>query len=106
MPAPAPEIVAASASRAGYVERIETRRLGLLLAEAGGGRVRADDVIDPDVSLEAIARLGERVEEGQELARLYVREGREHFRSELAQCFELSDERPSLPPLIGERFSI
>ena len=63
-------------------------------------------MIDAEVSLEAIARLGDRVEQGQELARLYVRQGQEHFGTELAGCFELRDDRPLLPPLIGERFSM
>jgi pyrimidine-nucleoside phosphorylase len=98
------EIVRVAARSAGFLQRIDTRRLGLLLAEAGGGRVQAGDQIDPAVSLEMTARLGDAVVEGQELARLYMRRQDERIGGELADCFAVSREQPAVPALVGDRF--
>ena len=98
------EIVRVTARGTGFLQRIDTRRLGLLLAEAGGGRVQAGDQIDPGVSLEMTARLGDAVGEGQELVRLYTRRQDERIGAELAECFTVSEEQVVVPPLVGERF--
>jgi pyrimidine-nucleoside phosphorylase len=100
----APEVVSVSSPRSGFLNQIETRRLGLLLAEAGGGRVRAADVIDPGVSLEMRARLGDPVSAGQDLVRIYLRRKDERIASELADCFQVSGSPAEVPSLVGDRF--
>jgi pyrimidine-nucleoside phosphorylase len=99
------ETTRARSPRTGYLAGIATRRLGLLLAEVGGGRVRADDVIDPSVSLEMHSRVGDGVIEGQELARLHMRRPDDRIARELTDCFEISEGPAEVPPLIGERFT-
>src|SRR6185295_10356505 len=80
------------ASRAGVLARIETRQLGLLLAEAGGGRARPGEAIDPGVSLHLRARLGDALAQGDELARLYLRRDDTTLAARFAACFHLADE--------------
>jgi pyrimidine-nucleoside phosphorylase len=95
--------VVLTADRAGWLSAIETRELGLLLAEAGGGRARPGDAIDPGISLEVRARLGDRVEPGQELARLYLRRRDEALSARTLCCFALSEASVAAPPLVRER---
>ncbi|WP_319466546.1 thymidine phosphorylase [uncultured Pseudodesulfovibrio sp.] len=57
--------------KSGYVSAWDTRRLGLAVVGMGGGRTRADQSIDPTVGLTHIARVGQRVEQGDLLAVLH-----------------------------------
>lgn len=92
----------ATAPRAGVLAALDTERLGLLLAEAGGGRVQPGDAIDLGVSLLSEARLGEGVALGQPLARLYTRDGGPDWVPRLSACFTVADEGTA-PPLVYER---
>lgn len=97
--APAEAVV--EAPRAGVLARVETRQLGLLLAEAGGGRV-GPQPIDFGVALHTRARLGARVARGDELARLYLRRDDPALVARVAACYEIADEADP-PALIGHR---
>ena len=90
------------ATRAGRLARVETRHLGLLLVEGGGGRIHPGQAVDLGVSLRMAARLGDPVEEGQELARLHLRRDDEHLVRRFAECFTVEDEAAA-PELIVER---
>jgi hypothetical protein len=52
------------------------------------------------VSLRTVARLGDRVEKGQELCRLYVRAPRPDDAATARACFRLVDSPPPAPALI------
>ncbi|HYU31675.1 MAG TPA: thymidine phosphorylase [Thermoanaerobaculia bacterium] len=86
----------------GRLAAVATRQLGLLLVEAGGGRARPDMEIDFGVSLEMRARLGDAVEEGQELAKVYLRRSDERLARLFADCFTVADEGEA-PPLVIEK---
>ncbi len=90
------------ARRSGVVSRIDTRQLGMLLIEAGTGRVRPDSEIDHGVSLLVEARLGDEVREGQELGRLHLRRDDDGLVERFAACFEVG-EQGEAPALIPER---
>jgi thymidine phosphorylase len=57
--------------------------------------------VDLGVSLEMRARLGDAVEEGQELARVYLRRPDERLAGLFAGCFTVADEAEA-PPLLIE----
>lgn len=97
----APVEAVIEAPRAGVLARVDTRQLGLLLAEAGGGRI-GPEPIDLGVALRTRARLGNRLEPGDELARLYLRRDDPALVTRLAACYEIADEATP-PPLIGHR---
>ncbi|MDX1502492.1 MAG: thymidine phosphorylase [Thermoanaerobaculia bacterium] len=101
----APVEAVATAPAAGSLHRVETRRLGLLLAEAGGGRTRPGGEIDPAVSIRVRARLGDRLAPGDELARLYLRRPDERIAAEFRSCFHLAAEPCEAPPLVRARIS-
>jgi thymidine phosphorylase len=92
------------ARRSGRISRIDTRQIGLLLIEAGTGRVRSDSEIDHGVSLLVEARLGDEVREGDELGRLYLRRDDGRLVDRFAACFEVGD-RGEAPELILERIA-
>jgi pyrimidine-nucleoside phosphorylase len=95
----APVELVAEAKTSGVLAAVATRELGMLLLEAGGGRKTAGARIDPSISLRYRVRLGERVEAGQELARLYVQPGDEGLRAAFERCFLVEPEGQP-PPIV------
>jgi pyrimidine-nucleoside phosphorylase len=99
----APVVRPITAPRGGVVQAVATKQLGLLLAEAGGGRTTPGGAIDPGVSLFYGVRLGQRVAAGEELARLYLRRDDERLVRAFGACFTVGDEAVTPPPLVGAR---
>jgi len=98
----APREVALEAPRGGVLARVETRQIGLLLAEAGGGRLSGGEAIDHAVSLRVAVRLGDQVAAGDELGRLYLRQSDAALERRFRDCFVLAEEGEA-PPLVYER---
>ena len=92
------------AKRPGHLAAVDVRQLGLLLVEAGGGRARPEDAIDFGISLETKIRLGQKVREGDEIARVYLRRDDEGLARMFAGCFTVADEGEA-PPLIPTRLA-
>ncbi len=65
------------APRSGYVTVCDALKVGVAAMRLGAGRERKEDRIDPAVGITIVAKPGERVDEGQPLARIsYNDEGR------------------------------
>lgn len=58
------------APRAGWLEVLDCRAVGLALADLGGGRRQVTDAVDLRVGIDWLHRTGDRVEAGQPLVRL------------------------------------
>ena len=80
-----------AAPRDGVLARVATRRLGMLLGEAGAGRKRAGEAVDFGVALRCCAKMGDRVACGDELARLYLRRDDLDLVARFAECFEIGE---------------
>ena len=65
--------VAVLPARAGFVGEIDVRAMGLAIVAMGGGRVRADQVIDHAVGFADVAGLGEPVGPDQPICRILAR---------------------------------
>lgn len=98
------------ADSSGTLLAVDTRRLGLLLAVAGGGRRNAGDAIDHGVSLRCDRRIGDAVVLGEELGRVYLRREDAELVRRLEDCFTVGgvEERGGAgearrPVLIVER---
>ncbi len=91
------------AAESGWLTRVRTREIGLLLVEAGGGRARPADPIDHGVALAVRRRLGDRIEEGDELGRLYLRRPDPALAGRFAACFEIGPAPVASPALVVER---
>ena len=59
------------ASESGFVNRINSDRIGLALVEMGGGRKAMGDQIDHSVGIEMLVRIGDKVEKGQAVAQIF-----------------------------------
>ncbi|HEV8632128.1 MAG TPA: thymidine phosphorylase [Thermoanaerobaculia bacterium] len=94
-----------TSSQAGWLAAVDCRALGLLLIEAGAGRARPGAAIDPAVSLRYEGRLGQRVERGEPLARLYLRRRDDGLAAALGECFTVAPEPKQAPPLLYERIA-
>lgn len=103
LPHPAPAHEWASPQN-GYLAAIDTQQLGLLLIELGAGRKVLGDRIDPTVGIEMLVRLGEPVQPGQPLLRVFAPPERfENIQGRLADAFTLSDQPVVPPPLVHAR---
>jgi pyrimidine-nucleoside phosphorylase len=101
----APEQAPATASRPGYVTRIQTDEIGRALIDLGGGRLEHTDSIDPAAGLHALVRLGAPVEEGQPLFRIEVGDAdrASRARQRIERAVEIGEEAPDTGPVILER---
>lgn len=66
--APAPFVLPVLANRNGTLTAMQTRDIGLVVLELGGGRHKAEDAIDPRVGLSHMQPLGTRLRIGEPLA--------------------------------------
>lgn len=101
----AAETVTIKAGRSGYVNRIDTAGIGGAAQLLGAGRAAKEDVIDPAVGLEMQVRLGDRIEEGEEMARLFVnrKENLKRAINQVKGSILIGDEPVQLVRLIHDR---
>ena len=99
----APCIVPLPAPRAGYVSRIDARRVGVAVLELGGGRRRVDAAIDHAVGLSEVAGIGTAVGPERPLVLLHARrpDDAAGISAALASAFEIEDAPPMERPLIS-----
>ena len=87
-----------TAARGGVVSRCDARRIGIAVFRLGAGRLRADDGVHPWVGARVMAKVGQRVEAGQPLLRLYhAHRNLELALQEAASAFEISDMAATRP---------
>jgi thymidine phosphorylase len=99
--APAGEV---NAPQAGYVAAINVEQLGFAIIELGGGRKKLGDKLDFSTGLEMLIRLGDKVERGQPLVRVFAHHDRaETARRMVLDAITISEEPVASPPLIVER---
>ncbi|MEM1305106.1 MAG: thymidine phosphorylase, partial [Planctomycetota bacterium] len=104
--APASDVVA---ERSGVVAQIDTEKLGWAVIELGGGRKRLGDALDHGVGIEMLVRLGDTVETGQPVARVYSRPATSDAATRLVtdaiRIGDTSGDAGTPPPLIVDRIS-
>jgi thymidine phosphorylase len=60
------------ARASGFVQRMATRDIGMIIVGLGGGRKRADERIDASVGLTAMVQIGQQVTKGEPLAYVHA----------------------------------
>lgn len=99
--APASEVLSA---RSGYLAKIDAERMGEAVIAMRGGRQQLGDPLDYSTGFEMLARLGDQVDAGQPLVRVYARaDVAEAGREKLRASIHLSDEPPRQGPLLLDR---
>jgi pyrimidine-nucleoside phosphorylase/thymidine phosphorylase len=90
--------------RGGYVSVINAQDIGLASNMIGAGRDRKEDTVDPAVGVILEVKVGEKVEAGSVLCRLYyTREDHVEEAAEMVEdAFRISAQRPDERELILE----
>jgi len=58
----------------GFVEKMDTEKIGVASMVLGAGRKKKEDEIDHSVGVEVLKKLGDRVSKGEPLVKLYCSE--------------------------------
>ncbi|MDB5510317.1 MAG: deoA [Hyphomicrobiales bacterium] len=105
--AAAPLIRPVPAAHGGFVAAIDTRALGLAVVALGGGRVRAQDPVDPSVGLTGIASLGQAMQSGEPLAFVHARDEQGFAQASRAvmAAMTIGEHPPRETPLVLRRVS-
>ncbi len=85
---------------------VDTERLGYVVINLGGGRRQLGDKLDLSVGFEMLVRLGDKVEAGQPLARIFAGDDAvHHSKRDLLAAITVGDDPIEPPPLIVERIT-
>ena len=101
----APISVPVPARHEGYVTRMATRDIGLVVDELGGGRRQPNVAIDPSVGLTAMVSVGQHVMKGEPLAYVHASTPDAAARAAglLAQAIEIGPAKPAAVPVVITR---
>ncbi len=93
------------AETAGYVQTMDTQRIGHVAVLLGAGRATKEDVIDPAAGLQIDKQTGDKVTVGETLAVLYTNRGDmlEQAADEYTAALTLGKEPPPAVPLIYDK---
>jgi len=102
----APVRAAVTAPRAGWVDAIDCKELGLITMELGAGRRRKEDKIDLSVGLVLKVKVGSRVEEGEPLCEVHAAtpQSLAAVADRVQAAFSIGPRPPRLRPLIFARY--
>lgn len=98
----APIVREVSAQAKGFVQRIDTKRLGMSVVELGGGRKQVGDAIDPSVGLQHMIGIGMMVEPDTPLALIHAANQGDADRAEqsLRLAYQIGELPSESEPLI------
>jgi len=80
-------------TKSGWVQKIKTRDLGLILIELGGGRKQVTDKINFNVGYNNVLRVGDKIDPTQPLLTVYTESENdyENVRKNIEECFIIAD---------------
>ena len=101
----APSSKAVRATRNGWVHAMETREIGLVVVELGGGRRRGDDLVDARVGITDVAGIGAEVRIGDRLATVHAADAAaaDAAATRLAGLFTIGDGPLAAAPVLVDR---
>ena len=94
------EVREVTVARDGYVARFEALGIGRAALALGAGRERKGDAIDPGAGVEVLAKVGDRLEAGDPVARLYGGRNVERAEASVREALKLSNEPVERGPAI------
>jgi pyrimidine-nucleoside phosphorylase len=104
----APVEAEVAARRAGYVSGCGALAIGRAAMTLGAGRARKQDPVDHAVGVVLVHKVGDRVEQGEPLARVHGRDRESVARAldEVATAYEIGDEPVERPALLLETIGL
>jgi thymidine phosphorylase len=94
------EVREVAAPRGGYVARFHALGVGRAALTLGAGRQKKGDEVDSGAGVEVLVKAGDRVEEGEPVARLYGGRNVERAEALVREALEVSDEPVEAAPAI------
>src|SRR5438067_1463708 len=90
--------------RSGFIVAVDTQEIGHAIAEAGGGRVRIEDKIDPTVGFVSEVKIGDEVRAGHLIGSVYCahQDRGERAAERIKAACKIGDEAPVALELIKE----
>ncbi len=92
------EVREVAAPDGGYVSRFAALGIGRASLALGAGRERKDDDLDPGAGVEVLVKVGDALEKGQPVARLYGGRNVERAEELVKEALETSSEPVNAPP--------
>ena len=96
------EVRELAAPQVGYVARFDALCIGHAALLLGAGREKKGDRVDPGAGVEVLVKAGDKVEEGQPVARLYGGKNTERAAELVLRALEISDIQVQRSPVILE----
>ncbi|GGJ28177.1 thymidine phosphorylase [Deinococcus roseus] len=97
----APETVEVQAHASGFVSHIEALKIGQALLVLGGGRETKGEAIDHSVGIELLKKLGEKVQAGEPIARIYHQnKGKDAALKLVEEALKIEGKQPAEAELI------
>ena len=83
------------ANKTGFINSIQTRNLGLILIELGGGRKQMNDKINFSIGYENVINVGQAVNASTVLVTVHANSKNDFEKAEdkIQRCFEINDEK-------------
>ena len=95
----APKIFSVKSIKAGYINKIDTKKIGEIVKEIGGGRETLDDSIDYGVGIVLSKKIGDYVQKDEEILKIYLNKKDMEIRKILS-CFLIEDKKRKIDSLI------
>ena len=88
----------------GWIEKIHTRELGLILIELGGGRKQVSDKINYGVGYDSVISVGEKIDSTKPLLQLHSNpeDDSKELEERIKDCFTISDKEIKKLPQVYE----
>jgi len=96
------ENVPVLSTSAGFIGGIDTAAIGNAICSIGGGRSRAEDVVDHAVGFASLVRIGQEIAVGETLGVIYCRNAgqSDSVGQNLLKAYEISDDPVAQPALV------
>ncbi len=92
-------VISVKSKKEGFINHIDTEKLGEIVKNIGGGRTNKEDIIDYGVGIVINKKVGDLVFENEELVKVYVSD-KDLKINDLLDCFTISEEAPKKSNLI------
>ncbi len=93
------KIISIKSDRSGYINQIDSQKLGSLANLLGAGKQTEEDTIDYEVGIVSSKKVGDYVNVNEELLRLYINEKTIDI-TELLSCFVIDNQLRETQPVI------
>ena len=92
------EVREVTAPEGGYVARFGALGIGRAALALGAGREKKGDEVDPGAGVEVLVKVGDRIEAGKPVARLYGGRNADRAQTLVQEALEISEEAVDPPP--------